>query len=186
MKQINSTPKWMLPLGVALCTGGLAYLLWIKGKQQRNKLDQRPSSLAQLPSNQSPAPRQITGSTPTAPPSAQIVKEPNWRSPFDMRYEIDVAQWLTPKRAKTISKEKALRLAEQIKSSKGIWNDDEKAVQQAFKSLADKVEVAGLSRVFYERYKLDLWEFLRSFLSQREMERYVHKHVRGLSDYRVL
>ena len=87
-----------------------------------------------------------------------------------------------------LDQQKALQLAEKIKQAKGRWfeDDNEDAIEQVFsKILEDKVQVALLSKFFYRRYKLDLWEFLRSFLSAAEMDRYVHTPVRSLPNYRL-
>ena len=121
-------------------------------------------------------------------PKGQTVEEPNWMDPFDMNYADAVKQWFAPRRVSEIDPGKATELAKSLKAARGAsWynDDDEEAVDRVFgKRIEDKVEVAGLSKAFYERYGLDLWNHLKSFLSDSELEYYVKKHIRRLPDYR--
>ena len=57
-------------------------------------------------------------------------------------------------------------------------------MKQVFKSLGNKADVAILAGIFYwTQGKTDMWNFLRSFLSDSEMHEYVDKHVQALPDY---
>ena len=55
----------------------------------------------------------------------------------------------------------------------------------AFRSLQDKTQVASLSRVFYQKYKKDMYQYLKSFLSTGEMKKLVKDPVRRLPNYRI-
>lgn len=162
--------KWILIGSLVLVFTTTAYLWWRKPK--RNKTAK--SSVPKL--------------TPGQTSDTKIVTEPNWELPFDMNYAKDVAQWLAPKEVKTLNWDKALHLVTKLKTAKGRWytNDNEAAVYDVFaKQLQDKVEVANLAKVFWQRYKLDMWEYLNSFLSKREMESNVHEPVRKLAPYTI-
>lgn len=162
--------KWILISSIGLVLTTTAYMWWRKPKKGKTIKPFTPKS------------------TPSQPSDTKIVTEPNWESPFDMNYARDVAQWLAPKAVKTLSQDKAFHLATKLKTAKGRWytNDDEAAVYEVFaKQLKDKVEVANLAKVFWQRYKLDMWEYLNSFLSKREMESNVHEPVRKLAPYTI-
>lgn len=111
-------------------------------------------------------------------------QEPNWNSPFDMNYLIDVQKWVAPKGIQVLDEASAKKLAKTIKKAKGTFNDDEDAVKGVFgKKLRDKTQVASLSKAFYQLYKKDMWQYLNSFLSQSEMKEYVTKYVNRLPNY---
>lgn len=111
-------------------------------------------------------------------------QEPNWNSPFDMNYLTDVQKWVAPKRIQELDTNSAERLAKIIKAAKGTFNDDEQAINAVFgKELRDKTQVASLSKAFYRLYKKDMWQYLNSFLSESEMQKYVTRHVKRLPNY---
>lgn len=119
--------------------------------------------------------------------SGQAVHEPNWDNPFNMNYEKDVKQWVLPQTVASLNDTLAQELAQTLLEAKGsyFWeDDDETAVKDVFqKRLRDKVQVSALARVFWLRYQKDLWVFLKDFLSSTELEAYVTKPVRLLSNY---
>ena len=119
----------------------------------------------------------------------QRLVEPDWNHPFDMNYEQDVKTWVAPTSILTLNPTDGAAYAKALKQAKGtgwLGNDDEDAVGAVFsKKLKDKVQVAGLSRAFWNRYKMDMWQYLRSFLSNSEMKKYVHDPVRRLPNYRI-
>ncbi|WP_162144512.1 hypothetical protein [Aquimarina latercula] len=118
--------------------------------------------------------------------SATPVTEPNWNAPFNMNYTGDVKKWLGGKRIKELSESAAKKYALELKNAKGLFDDDEKAVERVFRSLQDKTQVASLSRAFYfSQGKKDMWQHLRSFLSDSEMKKLVKDPVRRLPNYRL-
>jgi hypothetical protein len=118
------------------------------------------------------------------PQIARLKQEPNWNSPFDMNYSNEVQQWVAPQRISLLDHAKAKALAKRIKTAKGVFNDDEQAVKTVFsKQLRDKTQVSQVSKAFYHTYKKDLWQYLNSFLSAKEMQLYVMKPVQGLPNY---
>ncbi len=117
---------------------------------------------------------------------ATTVEEPNWNNPFDMNYIKDVKRWLAGKPILELAPEVASRYALILKNAKGVINDDEDAVGTLFKRrLKDKTQVASLSRAFYFDHKRDMWQYLRSFLSDRELKELVHRPVSQLANYRL-
>ncbi|MEN0050042.1 MAG: hypothetical protein AAF806_23465 [Bacteroidota bacterium] len=151
--------------------------------REGSKLKTVPSpSTSSSPSNQNTVPT-------TTSSSSRVVTEPNWNDPFDMNYAKEVASWLAPKRVLFLDKSKALNFAKSIKNAKGAWyeNDDEQIIEQIFsKELKDKIQVANLSQAFWELYQQDLWEFLKSFLSSRELDRYISQNVQKMATYRFV
>lgn len=119
--------------------------------------------------------------------SATPVAEPNWNAPFNMNYIGDVKQWLGTKRIKELSASAAKKYALELKNAKGVFDDDEKAVERVFRNLQDKTQVASLSKVFYFNHgKKDMWQHLRSFLSDSEIKKLVSDPVRRLPNYRLI
>ena len=110
--------------------------------------------------------------------------EPNWDNPFDMNYVEDVQKWIAPKRIVLLDSNTAKKYAKILKNAKRTINDDEDAVKDIFsKKLRDKTQVASLSKAFWDSYKMDMWQYLSSFLSQSEMNNYVHRFVKRLPNY---
>ncbi|TPN87124.1 hypothetical protein FHK87_05905 [Aquimarina algicola] len=117
---------------------------------------------------------------------ATPVAEPNWNAPFNMNYIKDVKKWLGGKRIKELSESAAKKYARELNNAKSFFDDDEKAVERVFRSLQDKTQVASLSRAFYFNHgKKDMWQHLRSFLSDSEMKKLVKDPVRRLPNYRL-
>jgi len=65
----------------------------------------------------------------------------------------------------------ALAVAAQLKRAKGIVNDDELGVYSAFKAVRYKTQVSQVAEVFKREYNLDLLEYLRTFLNDKELAR---------------
>ncbi|WP_062062693.1 hypothetical protein [Aquimarina longa] len=116
--------------------------------------------------------------------TAKVLEEPNWKDPFDMKYTKDVKDWLR-KPIKELSPKIAKQYARNLKNAKRRFNDDEAAVGRVFKRLKDKTQIATLSKAFFDLYKVDMWKHLDSFLSTKEMERYVSRFKRKLPNYRL-
>ena len=185
MKNIDQKWWWIIG-GVALTGMGVgAFLIW-KKKREGLASDQNLEARISYESNLSEPP--IKQNT-EGKNNAVIVKEPNWGNPFDMHYANDVKKWISPQRVRFLDRAIAQQYATILKKAKGgAWykNDNEKAVYEVFaKKLKDKVQVANLSQVFWEKYNLDMWEYLASFLSKKELEKYVHRPVRILPKYRI-
>ncbi|MEL6717554.1 MAG: hypothetical protein AAFO82_00060 [Bacteroidota bacterium] len=183
-------------IGLGVMTlGGI--LLWYKKARSRKEStslggfapshevsETNASSNSTKPNNSKRSPSKTPSSS-----SSRVVTEPNWNDPFDMNYAKEVASWLAPKRVLFLDKNKALNFAKSIKNAKGAWyeNDDEQIIEQIFsKELKDKIQVANLSQAFWELYQQDLWEFLKSFLSSGELNRYVSQNVQKLAAYRFV
>ncbi len=120
----------------------------------------------------------------------KTMSEPNWKNPFDMNYEQEVKQWVAPQRLIGLTPQIAKQIAQELHQAKGEswWDDDnEETVKHIFqKRLRNKVQVAQLSGVFWNRYQKDLWQYLHGFLSQQEMTQYVHQPVGMLPNYQLL
>ena len=122
----------------------------------------------------------------SATPQAQITEEPNWNKPFNYGYLDEIKQWLAPRTIKQLAPPKALEYARSLKQAKGIFNDDEARVKSIFaKRLQDKTQVSSIARAFYATYSEDLWQHLRSFLSDNELKTLVTDPVRRLPNYQL-
>ena len=116
------------------------------------------------------------------------VTQPNWNNPFDMNYKTIVERWVHPKQVRALAETQTVAFAKKVYGAKGgFWGDDkEEVIALIFgKQLQDKVQVAQLSAAFWALYQKDMWEFLRGFLSDKELENLVHKPVRLLPKYRL-
>lgn len=113
---------------------------------------------------------------------------PNWEDPFDQRLEAAAAAYVKPKTLKTLTEAEAKSLAEKIWDAKAdhfFDRHDRDAVKRVFQSLSNKVEVATLSRVFYQAKKRDLWKFLDSFLDADELKTLVQHPISTLPHYQL-
>ncbi len=172
--KMTKTKGWVIT-GVAVSiTGIVAYVLW--RKYQKNQTEEIQLGIA---SGSSKKVFQRTSGVP--------VTEPNWKNPYDMNYTRDVKNWLQGKRIKELNPHVALDYAKRLKTAKQKWDDKEEVVEWVFDQLQDKTQVASISRAFYKAHnKMDMWKYLRSFLSDSELKRYVHIPVRKLRNYRLV
>ena len=171
--EISKTTWWMI--GGATVAGLSIGAFWFFN----NRLTQKKKPKA---SNASLG----EGKTINLSATAGTRQVPNWNNPFDMNYINEVAQWLQPKSIVKMDKTTALNFAKTIKNAKGTFNDDEEAVRLIFsKRLRDKTNVSSISKAFWNNYKKDMWQYLSSFLSQSEMQKYVAQPVKQLQNYTI-
>lgn len=183
-----STTHWLIIGGVTLAGGGAAaYFFWYR---KRKKSDKYGNPIL----NRSGRDKNISGGISggvrtTIGTKGKAVSEPNWESPFDMNFATHVKNYLSPKRVRELPDSQAQQFAKEIYKAKGqglFSNDDEAAVKAVFaRKLQDKVQVANLSRAFWNLYKKDMWVYLKGFLSSSELESHVNKPVRKLPKYRL-
>jgi len=168
----NSTTPILWISGIVITGGITAFLLFRKSDKKLPLISKPTDEVIKEP-------KEVT---------ANVVTEPNWEDPFDMRYASRVKKWLAPAAVKEISPIKAAELAGRIHKAKaGFWgNDDEAVIEHIFSSeLQDRVGVSNLSAAFWKKYKTDMWQHLRSFLSAREMKKYVSAPVNKLPAYQM-
>ena len=180
--KMNSKIGWIIGGSTVLLGGGAAlYFLMIKPKAKKDiygnrVLDRRKTG-------------GISGGVSVGQNNqGSTLTEPNWNDPFDMRYEDDVKKWVSPKGVLVLDSRSAKEMAKTLYQAKGEnwWNDDdEMAVGEVFRQLKDKVQVANLSKAFWDNEERDMWNYLNGFLSSSEMERYVNAPIRKLPDYRL-
>ncbi len=174
-KEIEITPTtWWIIGGASVAVLGIGGYLWFnkyqKNKAQEKRMVSRTPNFSKESSSEASSTRQV----------------PNWENPFDMGYLDDVAKWVAPKSIEIIDATKAEELAKKLKQSKGVFNDEEEEVALIFKKeLKDKAQVASLSKAFWKLYKKDLWEYLNSFLSKKELHSYVTMPVKRLPNYTI-
>ncbi len=115
---------------------------------------------------------------------ANTLQVPNWSACFDMNYTKEVQQWLSPKSILILDIQTAKEYAKIIKNAKGTFNDNEGAVRVIFsKRIRDKTQVSEMSKAFWRLYKIDMWQYLKSFLSQRELAENVTQFIRQIPNY---
>lgn len=78
-----------------------------------------------------------------------------------------------------ITRATAENLAKILYDGFGFWNDDEDKVYAVFRQLKAKTQVSWLADVFAQEYNADLYQFLRSRMSDSEMD-IVHGIVNNL------
>jgi len=101
-----------------------------------------------------------------------------------MNYTKEVQQWLSPKSILILDIQTAKEYAKIIKNAKGTFNDNEGAVRVIFsKRIRDKTQVSEISKAFWRLYKIDMWQYLKSFLSQRELAENVTQFIRQIPNY---
>jgi len=180
--------KYKLPIIGIAATLGLGTLTYFLFFRKKGKADKHGNRKIHATGKDATISGGLSGGIQTSKQKANTLSEPDWNNPFDMNYEQDVKAWIHPKRVYTLKKEYASQLASQLKKAKGGWLDDnEEAVYDVFaKKIKSKVHVANLSKAFWNDHKKDMWEHLKSFLSNSEMEKYVHAPVRKLPNYKTI
>ncbi len=172
--KITKTTDWLI-VGVLVVTGTV--VLW---KFYKNRKDPSGDLLSEGESDSA-------GDSEANRPTATTITEPNWSNPFDLNFMAQVKKWVAPVGISKLKDDYADGLAQQIYKAKGKWiisNDDEQAVENVFaRSLKDKVHVSNLANAFYKRYQRPLKPFLESFLSEREMKKYVLQPIMKLDKY---
>jgi hypothetical protein len=183
MKMTNT--KWYIAGGSLIAAGLCLYFFAIKEKKtETDKYGNKAKTKSK--SNSSTKATGAVEISTTAQASAKI--EPDWENPFDDDYADDVKKWISPKPLVILKNQFAQQYAKELfTAKKGILeDDDEQAVFNVFgKKVKDKVHVSNVSRAFSNLYKKDMYEYLKSFLNDSEMEKYVHAPVRNLVNYRV-
>lgn len=82
---------------------------------------------------------------------------------FDPKY------YKTVKKALLLTSASANAIADSIYNAKGIFDDNEDAIYNAFKSIKAKTQLSQLSDVFKNKYGKDLYNYLTSFLDEEEL-----------------
>lgn len=174
MMKLSKKTWWMIGgVGVSAMSIGAFVFFNRRLKQQKN----RQTNISMPSNNSQPVSIARTAAT------RQV---PNWDNAFDMNYTREVQHWLKPKSIVLLNAQSAQKYAKQLKEANGRFNDDEAAIEAIFsKQLKDKTNVSSISKAFWELYKKDMWQFLASFLSPTEMNRYVSKHVKALPNYTI-
>ena len=62
-----------------------------------------------------------------------------------------------------------VKVADQIWDATGFWNDVESQIYAALRLLRYKTEVSYVASIFQSKYKRDLYQFLKAYLSKEEM-----------------
>jgi len=74
----------------------------------------------------------------------------------------------------TIDSLTAKQLSDKLFNAKGLLNDDEQAVESVFKNINSRCDVSKIADHFYNAHgKTDLFTYLKSFLNNDELEKYV-------------
>lgn len=170
---------WWVVGGAGIAGLGVGIYFFVKKRKSKKEISF--STLGNIGSaGNTGKPVVVTGGGRATP-----VVEPNWNAPFNMNYINDVKKWLRGKRIKELSASAARKYALELKNAKGLFDDDEKAVERVFRGLQDKTQVASLSKVFYFNHKKDMYQYLKDFLSDSEMKKLVKDPVRRLPNYRL-
>ncbi len=190
---MKSTPKittthYAIIGGVLLAGLGVTWYVLHSKKKKRLERQKDIRSLTTLsPKNME---QNTSASTTTVPKitshtKTKTVTIPDWEQPFTQAYVLEVQRWLQ-KPIQLLDQKTASTWAKQLKEAKGIFNDNEEIVQRIFsQQLQDKTQVSTLSTVFWKTYKLDLWNYLKDFLSSKELALLVTRPVAQLPKYRL-
>lgn len=74
----------------------------------------------------------------------------------------------------TIDSLTAKQLSDKLLNAKGVLSDDVQAVESVFKNLNTKCDVSKIADHFYNAHgKADLFAYLKSFLNNDELEKYI-------------
>lgn len=120
--------------------------------------------------------------------NSSIAYIPNWDKPFNLEFANEVKRHLAPQKISEIAPGKAAELAMILLKADGKPEKQLIAgVKSTIGAINDKVELSGLSNVFYRLTKgKDLYRYLDSLLSDHQMETLISKPVNQLSKYTLL
>ena len=182
-----SKKTWLITGGLLLGASAAVYFLVIKKKAPIS--DKYGNLKLKATGKDKSISGGISGGVQTSKINAAApAVEPDWNNPFDMQYADDVKKWVSPKPVIFLKDQFAKQYAKKIYDAKGglLTDDDEDGVGNLFsKVLHDKLQVANMSKAFYALYKRDLYDYLASFLSEDELEKYVLSPMRNLPNYRL-
>jgi nucleoside phosphorylase len=183
---MNMKVKWILISGIGLLGAGAAiYFFYVRGKTRES--DKYGNLKLKATGQDKAISAGVAGGVQTSKgEQSTAVVEPNFNNPFDLNYANDVKKWVAPKTLIVLKDQFAKQYAKELYDAKGWFKDNVEAVQNVFEKKAkDKVHVSNVSAAFWKDQKKDLFDYLSSFLSEEEMEKYVHKPVRNLPNYRL-
>lgn len=106
--------------------------------------------------------------------TASLTYGTSLQSPFSPNYYKSQGQY-----AKLITRASAEALAKRMYDADGYFNDDETQVYGALRTLQYKTQVSWVADVFNQKYKKDLYQFLKAFMDDAEMD-VVHGIVNNL------
>jgi hypothetical protein len=91
----------------------------------------------------------------------------------------DLKKIYTPFPGSNIFYDVALQgIAKQIWNSKGLFNDNEEQLFDAFQKARNQAQISYIAGVFQRDYKRDLFSFLQSFLNEAEISK-VYNIIKG-------
>lgn len=85
-------------------------------------------------------------------------------SPFSPSY------YKTIPGAMLLTRSSADKLAKELNNAIGFWYDDENAVYGVLRQLKAKTQLSYLSDVFFQNYKMDLYQLLQRNFSDKEID----------------
>jgi hypothetical protein len=175
---------WIVIGGIGLVAAGAGIYFLLKNK---NKSDAYGNQKLKATGKDKAITGGLGGGVQTTTSGSSLpMSEPDWENPFSISYAEDVKKWVAPKRLILLKDAAAKQYAEELKKAKGILDDDEEAIGNVFaKKVKDKIHVSNVARAFWQRYNKDLLAFLKSTLSESEMEKHVLNYVRQLPNYRT-
>lgn len=178
---------WFIMGGVALIVAGAGIYFFVLDKNKNVEMDKYGNLKLKATGKDKETTGGMSGGIVTSKgDQSAAVTEPNWDNPFDINYYKDVKQWVAPKTLILLKSTYAKQYARQLYGAKGIIKHDTDTVYNVFsKQVKDKVQVSNVSEAFWNIYRKDLLEYLHSFLSESEMEKYVQSSVRNLINYRT-
>jgi len=72
--------------------------------------------------------------------------------------------------AALLTRSSADKMAKELNNAIGFWYDDENAVYGVLRQLKAKTQLSYLSDVFFQNYKMDLYQLFQRNLNDKEMD----------------
>ena len=108
----------------------------------------------------------------------QLNEEKFWEPGFYQK----VADKMKPKKISIFTTETNNRLADEIYYAKGYMYDTESQAVGAIRACKSKAHISRLSEVFFQKYQLDLYGYLYSFLEPADWLQ-ISGHIKNIPPY---
>lgn len=184
MAQPQQIEKWLIP---GLKIAGVAAVLYA-GYKVMQKVGLFPTAaetaVETAEADTTASANQTTVNPATEPTkNAMLAFNPNYRQALVKAY---IAAYKKPfpvtKQLGAIGQAKIANFAKDLSDSNKWYNDDEDKLYNIFRQIQTQYQLSFLSGIFSTVHKKDLFQYLRGFLKDEEMEKIINI-VKGYQQY---
>ncbi len=128
--------------------------------------------------------KEVEEATEGASQSSADVREKNAYVAFAPRYATSLIvawnkkfspkKWDAKKQLGFLTAKKTDEFVKRMYNSKGLFKDNPNAVYSVFREIQTQYQLSVISYFFTSVYKIDLFEYLKSFLDENEMDKIIN------------